>query len=81
MDEFFGGVGDENFKKKSKKVFKERFLNGRTIIHVSHKMSTISKYCDRVLLMNEGEAVCIGKPDEVIPRYLEIMEKRDQRIR
>lgn len=67
MDEFFGGVGDKNFKAKAQKVFEDRILNGRTIIHVSHSMETIRKYCDRVLLLKNGEIVAIGKPEDVIP--------------
>lgn len=69
MDEFFGGVGDIGFKKKSEAVFKESFLQGRTIIHVSHSLSTVQKHCDRVLLLNRGEMIGIGKPEEIIKKY------------
>lgn len=69
MDEFFGGVGDVGFKKKSEAVFKESFLQGRTIIHVSHSLSTVQKHCDRVLLLNRGEMVGIGEPKEMIEKY------------
>lgn len=74
MDEFFGGVGDENFRKKSEEVFKKRLLDGRTIVHVSHNLNTIKNYCDRVLLLNEGEVVSIGKPEEVIQAYREVLK-------
>ncbi len=75
MDEFFGGVGDANFKKKSVKVFQQAFVEGRTIIHVSHQLNTIEKYCDRVLVLHKGEVVALGKPDEVIPIYEEVLGK------
>jgi ABC-type polysaccharide/polyol phosphate transport system ATPase subunit len=68
MDEFFGGVGDKEYKAKAEKVFEERILKGRTIVHVSHNMATIKNYCDRVLLLKNGEMVAIGKPEEVIPQ-------------
>lgn len=69
MDEFFGGVGDVRFQEKSAKVFKEAFLNGRTILHVSHDLNSIRAHCNRVLLLNNGEMLALGTPDEVIPIY------------
>jgi len=69
MDEFFGGVGDVNLKKKADHVFHERLVKGKTIVHVSHQLETIRKYCDRVLLLNKGVAVKIGKPDEVLSGF------------
>lgn len=69
MDEFFGGVGDQNFKKKADELFHDRFVKGKTIIHVSHQMDSIKKYCDRVMLLDKGKVVKIGTPDEVLAEY------------
>ncbi len=69
IDEFFGGVGDIGFKKKSEDVFKNSVLKNRTIIYVSHELETIKEYCDRVLLLDKGKAVMIGSPDEVLEAY------------
>lgn len=69
MDEFFGGVGDEKFKGKSDKVFEEAIVRGRTIVHVSHNLSTIKKYAQRVMLMHEGECLKIGNVEEVFLFY------------
>lgn len=69
MDEFFGGVGDEKFKNKSDKVFEEAIVKGRTIIHVSHNLSTIKKYANRVMLMHEGECLIVGTVEEVFLHY------------
>ncbi len=66
MDEFFGGVGDQNFRKKADEVFHDRILKGKTIVHVSHQMETIKRYCDRVLLLEKGRVVAVGTPDEVL---------------
>jgi ABC-type polysaccharide/polyol phosphate transport system ATPase subunit len=70
MDEFFGGVGDQNFKKKADEVFHEQLLKGRTIVHVSHQLETIKKYCDRVILLEKGRIVKIGTTDEVLKEFL-----------
>jgi ABC-2 type transport system ATP-binding protein len=69
MDEFFGGVGDQSFKAKADKVFHDRFVKGKTIIHVSHQLETIKKYCDRVMLLEKGKVTKIGTPDEVLDLY------------
>jgi ABC-2 type transport system ATP-binding protein len=73
MDEFFGGVGDLKFKEVSEKIFDESIVKGRTIVHVSHSLSTIKERCDRVLLLHKGEPVMIGAPDEVLAKYQQVM--------
>jgi len=72
MDEFFGGVGDISYRKKSDKIFRETFLDGRTIIHVSHQLNVIRKYCDRVLLLNNGKQLLLGSPADVSAEYLNL---------
>ncbi len=76
MDEFFGGVGDENFKKKSTEIFQKAFIEGRTIIHVSHSLRTMKKHCDRLMVLDKGQVMALGKPDEVLPIYHEILKKK-----
>ena len=75
FDEFFGGVGDLIFQEKSEKMFKESLLKGRTIVLVSHSMQIIKDHCDRVLLLDKGNPIMIGSPDEVIGRYRELVKK------
>lgn len=76
MDEFFGGVGDENFKAKADKVFEENLVKGRTVVHVSHSMKNIEKYCTRVLVLNKGEMVGIFEPKEAVTVYKELMKSK-----
>lgn len=73
MDEFLIGVGDLNFKQKSEQVFKERLVNGRSIIIVSHELGTIAAHCDRVLLLDRGVPIAIGKPEDIIEQYENLM--------
>jgi ABC-2 type transport system ATP-binding protein len=67
MDEFFGGVGDNSFREKADQVFHDRLIKGKTIVHVSHNIHTIKKYCDRVMILEKGRIKKIGKPEEVLP--------------
>ncbi len=76
MDEFFGGVGDAGFKSKSEAVFHESLVKGRTIVHVSHAVKTIEAHCHRVLLLNKGEIIGLGTPDEIIPEYQRLSKKK-----
>jgi len=75
MDEFFGGVGDAKFKEKSEEIFEKSFIEGRTIIHVSHQFGAIRKYCDRVVLMEKGSIIAIDKPNKIIPMYRQLLDK------
>jgi iron complex transport system ATP-binding protein len=43
-----------------------------TVVLVSHDLNLISQYCDRILLLNHGRVVRLGRPEEVIePEALE----------
>jgi len=75
MDEFFVGVGDLKFKEKSEKVFRERLIKGRTIIHVSHSLDSILKHCDRVLVLDRGVPIAIGQPEEMVAKYENLMQE------
>ena len=41
---------------------------GLTVVLVSHDLNLASQYCDRLLLLREGEIVNVGSPEEVIAR-------------
>ena len=47
-------VGDVFFQAKCYRKFEEFKDMGRTILFVSHDLSSISRYCDRVVLLNKG---------------------------
>ena len=69
LDEFFGGVGDEDFKEKSDQAFHQRIIEGKTNVIVSHSMPIIENYCQRVMWVNQGQIEEIGEPATVIKNY------------
>ncbi|MCK9401341.1 MAG: ABC transporter ATP-binding protein [Bacteroidales bacterium] len=69
MDEVLA-VGDANFQVKCFEVFHKIIAEGRTIIFVSHDLSSIKKYSDRVLLLQNGSTNILGAPEEVIANYM-----------
>ncbi len=67
-------VGDAKFKKKSFNKMKSLINDkDRTVIIVSHNMSTLEELCDKILWINDGEVKMYGDKDEVLPAYEEFM--------
>lgn len=66
-------VGDVFFQMKCYRKFEEFKEQGKTILFVSHDLSSISKYCDRVVLLNKGEKLAEGRPKEMIDLYKKVL--------
>ncbi|WP_431086505.1 ABC transporter ATP-binding protein [Paenibacillus sp. 8b26] len=66
-------VGDIFFQAKCFKKFSEFKEQGKTILFVTHDMSSIMKYCERVIVMNEGKIVEEGPPGPMIDVYKKIL--------
>lgn len=66
-------VGDVFFQSKCYHKFEEFKRAGKTIIFVSHDLSSIAKYCDRVMVLNKGDKVAEGEPKEMIDIYKRIL--------
>lgn len=63
-------VGDEHFQKKSLARMEELINDqSRTVIIVSHSISTLRKLCNRVMWLNDGEIKMMGDTDEVLDAY------------
>lgn len=62
-------VGDVFFQAKCYHKFEEFKKMGKTIVFVSHDLSSISKYCDRVFLLNKGVLLGEGSAKEMIDAY------------
>ncbi|MGN0167170.1 MAG: ABC transporter ATP-binding protein [Acetatifactor sp.] len=66
-------VGDVFFQAKCYHKFEEFKKLGKTIVFVSHDLSSISKYCDRVFLLNQGNLLGEGTPKEMIDAYKRVL--------
>ena len=66
-------VGDVFFQAKCYHKFEEFKKLGKTIVFVSHDLSSISKYCDRVFLLNRGKLLGEGSPKEMIDAYKRVL--------
>ena len=65
-------VGDAAFQQKCKDVFHEIRGSDRTVVLVTHDMTAVEEYCHRAMLLDKGDIVLLGDPDEVAHRYLRI---------
>ncbi len=70
-------VGDASFQQKCFDVFNRMRDEGRTIVFVTHDMGAVTRFCHRAMLIERGEMVTIGDPDDVADRYLELAFGRD----
>lgn len=69
-------VGDSAFQKKCFQSFYDLKKNGNTIVFVTHDMSAIKRFCDRVLIIDKGKQITITDPDEAERIYNELNAKK-----
>lgn len=68
------GVGDPNFREKSKKKILDMVKGASTVVIVSHSFGLMTDICDRVVLLNHGEVVTITSPQDAIKAYYDLEE-------
>ena len=65
-------VGDVGFQVKCMEKFEDFKKAGKTIIYVSHGLSTVKKFCDRAIWLQRGEVMDDGNSVIVVERYYNI---------
>ncbi|MBS6396891.1 MAG: ABC transporter ATP-binding protein [Clostridiales bacterium] len=66
-------VGDVFFQAKCYHKFEEFKKLGKTILFVSHDLTSIAKYCDRVVLLNKGVKLAEGTPKDMVNMYKKLL--------
>jgi ABC-2 type transport system ATP-binding protein len=64
-------VGDEPFQRKCIERIKQFQKDGRTIIFVTHGIDMVRQLCDRVIMLEKGDVVVDGKPQEAARAFRE----------
>lgn len=62
-------VGDSAFQKKCFTVFENFKSQKKTIVFVSHDLSVVERFSDRVILLNNGQMLADGSSREVLQIY------------
>jgi lipopolysaccharide transport system ATP-binding protein len=63
-------VGDTQFQQKCMEKIKAVGQSGRTVIFVSHNLSTVQNLCQTGILLEKGRFISKGDPSSVIGLYL-----------
>ncbi len=63
-------VGDAAFQKKALGKMGDVVNEGRTVLFVSHNMTAIKSLCQKSILLENGQILFEGLPDEVVTFYL-----------
>jgi ABC-2 type transport system ATP-binding protein len=64
-------VGDESFQEKCFATFESFKEEGKTVVLVTHALDLLTRFCDRVLLLEHGIVRAIGSPEDVVDAYRE----------
>jgi lipopolysaccharide transport system ATP-binding protein len=65
-------VGDADFQKKCLAKIRQVATGGRTVLFVSHNMTTIREVCTRGLVLHEGRVRRYGTVSEAVDEYLSV---------
>jgi len=69
-------VGDADFQKKAIGKMKDvSNQQDRTVLFVSHNMSSITNLCNKAILLNQGQIVGYGSAREIVNQYMGINGK------
>ncbi len=63
-------VGDAHFIKKCHDSISEFRRRGKTLIFVTHDLSSVSRWCDKAVWLDKGHIRSIGTPKEIADAYL-----------
>jgi lipopolysaccharide transport system ATP-binding protein len=63
-------VGDYRFQEKCLGKMRDVATTGRTILYVSHSMSSIQRLCKRAFAFSEGRLIADSNPGDVIAEYI-----------
>lgn len=69
LDEIMA-VGDASFQEKSRARMMEMMSHGTTVLLVSHSISQIREFCDRVIWLDHGKVMAIGETEDICNQYV-----------
>ena len=70
-------VGDEAFRRKCYLKMQQFFSAGKTVIYVSHDLTSVIDICSRVILLYKGRLVLDGKAKIVAAYYRKLINTKE----
>ena len=71
-------VGDSYFQHKSFDRIRRFRESGTTLLFVSHDRSAIQALCDRAVLLDDGDVVKDGRPEDVMDYYNALIAEKER---
>ena len=75
LDEVLG-TGDETFRARSQTRIRELIGKAKAIVLVTHDLSYVTEFCSRAILIERGQIIREGEPQEVTDLYRERVTER-----
>lgn len=75
LDEILA-VGDEAFQRKCYAYFAKLRREKKTVVLVTHSMDSVQRFCNRAILIHDGELKIDGNPLKVAQAYQELNGQR-----
>lgn len=69
-------TGDNKFKQKSRKRIAEVLRTAKAVVMVTHDMSWVTAFCTRAILLDKGNIVAMGDPEEIADMHEADADKR-----
>lgn len=66
-------VGDVAFQQRCMNKLRQLQKAGKTILFVSHDTSAVKSLCDHAILMQHGQIIAAGEPDDIVNQYMKIV--------
>lgn len=73
-------VGDVGFQQKCMEKFDEFKRAGKTILYVSHGLTTVQTYCERAIWLEKGKVREIGPAFDVVENYYRTMTEKGEKV-
>ncbi len=71
-------VGDMMFQRRCFKKLEEFRKKGKTLVFVSHGLSTVVNLCSRAVLLDKGKVLQVGKSKEVVNAYTTLLSQAEE---
>ncbi len=75
LDEVLG-TGDQTFRARSQARIRELVDKARAIVLVTHDLTYVTEFCNRAILIERGQIIQEGEPQEVVDLYRARVEER-----
>jgi len=72
-------VGDLIFQHRCTNRIRRLRQEGKTILFVTHDLQAVTRYCDRAILLDHGQKLEDGDPEQVVQRYQALIAEREQK--